>query len=148
MSDDDAYKRNEGCVVLTALSCTPPNPPQFNQPCSLCLLLCLGLRVSLVLSVLFFFSYPVAFLLLLTSKAMILTFFPLVIHEVFFYLLQICVLLFTCLYIVCYLILTHFKKTAEFVTGGSGSHSRLLESRDGNHWCEKHADDGSALAFF
>ncbi|TNM87092.1 hypothetical protein fugu_007322 [Takifugu bimaculatus] len=28
----------------------------------------------------------------------------------------ICVLLFTCLYIVCYLILTHFKKTAEFVT--------------------------------
>ncbi|KAF3696874.1 Limb region 1 -like protein-like protein [Channa argus] len=29
----------------------------------------------------------------------------------------ICVLLFTCLYIVSYLILTHFKKTAEFVTG-------------------------------
>ncbi|KAM6925184.1 limb region 1 homolog-like protein [Xenentodon cancila] len=28
----------------------------------------------------------------------------------------ICVLLFTCLYMVCYLILTHFKKTAEFVT--------------------------------
>ncbi|GLD46081.1 protein LMBR1L [Lates japonicus] len=28
----------------------------------------------------------------------------------------ICVLLFTCLYIVSYLILTHFKKTAEFVT--------------------------------
>uniref|UniRef100_A0A8D0DGM6 Limb development membrane protein 1-like n=1 Tax=Sander lucioperca TaxID=283035 RepID=A0A8D0DGM6_SANLU len=29
----------------------------------------------------------------------------------------ICVLLFTCLYMVSYLILTHFKKTAEFVTG-------------------------------
>ncbi|XP_071332322.1 limb region 1 homolog-like protein isoform X2 [Trachinotus anak] len=29
---------------------------------------------------------------------------------------KICVLLFTCLYIVSYLILTHFKKTAEFVT--------------------------------
>uniref|UniRef100_A0A667WIS8 Limb development membrane protein 1-like n=1 Tax=Myripristis murdjan TaxID=586833 RepID=A0A667WIS8_9TELE len=29
----------------------------------------------------------------------------------------ICVLLFTCLYILCYLILTHFRKTAEFVTG-------------------------------
>ncbi|XP_017270722.1 limb region 1 homolog-like protein [Kryptolebias marmoratus] len=28
----------------------------------------------------------------------------------------ICVLLFTCLYMVCYLILTHFKKAAEFVT--------------------------------
>uniref|UniRef100_A0A1A8HYP1 Limb region 1 like n=1 Tax=Nothobranchius kuhntae TaxID=321403 RepID=A0A1A8HYP1_NOTKU len=28
----------------------------------------------------------------------------------------ICVLLFTCLYMVCYLVLTHFKKTAEFVT--------------------------------
>uniref|UniRef100_A0A3B5LDZ9 Limb development membrane protein 1-like n=1 Tax=Xiphophorus couchianus TaxID=32473 RepID=A0A3B5LDZ9_9TELE len=28
----------------------------------------------------------------------------------------ICVLLFTCLYMVCYLILTHFKKTAEFIT--------------------------------
>uniref|UniRef100_H3DC77 Limb development membrane protein 1-like n=1 Tax=Tetraodon nigroviridis TaxID=99883 RepID=H3DC77_TETNG len=28
----------------------------------------------------------------------------------------ICVLLFTCLYIVCYLILTHFRKTSEFVT--------------------------------
>lgn len=32
-------------------------------------------------------------------------------------LVQICVLLFTCLYMVCYLILTHFKKTAEFITG-------------------------------
>uniref|UniRef100_A0A3B3DRK1 Limb development membrane protein 1-like n=1 Tax=Oryzias melastigma TaxID=30732 RepID=A0A3B3DRK1_ORYME len=29
----------------------------------------------------------------------------------------ICILLFTCLYMVCYLVLTHFKKTAEFVTG-------------------------------
>nr|AAC34385.1 unknown [Takifugu rubripes] len=38
-------------------------------------------------------------------------------HETPLCLLQICVLLFTCLYIVCYLILTHFKKTAEFVTG-------------------------------
>ncbi|KAM4571200.1 limb region 1 homolog-like protein isoform 2-T2 [Fundulus diaphanus] len=28
----------------------------------------------------------------------------------------ICVLLFTCLYMVCYLVLTHFKKAAEFVT--------------------------------
>ncbi|KAF6724755.1 LMBR1-like protein [Oryzias melastigma] len=28
----------------------------------------------------------------------------------------ICILLFTCLYMVCYLVLTHFKKTAEFVT--------------------------------
>ncbi|XP_015233437.1 limb region 1 homolog-like protein [Cyprinodon tularosa] len=28
----------------------------------------------------------------------------------------ICVLLFTCLYMVCYLILTHFKKTADFIT--------------------------------
>ncbi|KAJ0036794.1 hypothetical protein NQD34_005471 [Periophthalmus magnuspinnatus] len=28
----------------------------------------------------------------------------------------ICVLLFSCLYILCYLILTHFKKTAEFIT--------------------------------
>ncbi|XP_053172900.1 limb region 1 homolog-like protein [Scomber japonicus] len=28
----------------------------------------------------------------------------------------ICVLLFSCLYMVCYLILTHFKKTAEFIT--------------------------------
>uniref|UniRef100_A0A667WLE8 Limb development membrane protein 1-like n=1 Tax=Myripristis murdjan TaxID=586833 RepID=A0A667WLE8_9TELE len=33
-----------------------------------------------------------------------------------FCLIQICVLLFTCLYILCYLILTHFRKTAEFVT--------------------------------
>ncbi|KAF3860434.1 hypothetical protein F7725_000689 [Dissostichus mawsoni] len=32
------------------------------------------------------------------------------------YLSRICVLLFTCLYIVSYLILTHFKKTAEFIT--------------------------------
>lgn len=32
-------------------------------------------------------------------------------------LFQICVFLFTCLYMVCYLILTHFKKPAEFVTG-------------------------------
>uniref|UniRef100_A0A3Q2NMH3 Limb development membrane protein 1-like n=1 Tax=Fundulus heteroclitus TaxID=8078 RepID=A0A3Q2NMH3_FUNHE len=30
---------------------------------------------------------------------------------------QICVLLFTCLYMVCYLVLTHFKKAAEFITG-------------------------------
>uniref|UniRef100_A0A3B3X595 Limb development membrane protein 1 like n=1 Tax=Poecilia mexicana TaxID=48701 RepID=A0A3B3X595_9TELE len=30
--------------------------------------------------------------------------------------LQICVLLLTCLYMVCYLVLTHFKKTAEFIT--------------------------------
>uniref|UniRef100_A0A3P9KEL5 Limb development membrane protein 1-like n=1 Tax=Oryzias latipes TaxID=8090 RepID=A0A3P9KEL5_ORYLA len=28
----------------------------------------------------------------------------------------ICILLFTCLYMVCYLVLTHFKKTAEFLT--------------------------------
>lgn len=41
-------------------------------------------------------------------------------HEILLCLLQICVLLFTCLYIVCYLILTHFKKTAEFVTGEFG----------------------------
>lgn len=40
-------------------------------------------------------------------------------HKILLCLLQICVLLFTCLYIVCYLILTHFKKTAEFVTGES-----------------------------
>lgn len=38
-------------------------------------------------------------------------------HEILWCLLQICVLLFTCLYIVCYLILARFKKTAEFVTG-------------------------------
>ena len=36
-------------------------------------------------------------------------------------LLQICVLLFICLYIVSYLILTHFKKNAEFVTGEHAS---------------------------
>lgn len=33
------------------------------------------------------------------------------------FLLQICVLLFTCLYMLSYLILNQFRKTAEFVTG-------------------------------
>lgn len=41
--------------------------------------------------------------------------------SLFFCPLQICVLLFACLYIVCYFILTHFKKNAEFVTGRFGS---------------------------
>lgn len=32
--------------------------------------------------------------------------------------LQICVLLFICLYILSYLILTHFKKNADYITTG------------------------------
>lgn len=39
--------------------------------------------------------------------------------------LQICVLLFVCLYMVSYLILTHFRKAAEFVTGKLESLSPL-----------------------
>uniref|UniRef100_A0A3Q2XDN0 Limb development membrane protein 1-like n=1 Tax=Hippocampus comes TaxID=109280 RepID=A0A3Q2XDN0_HIPCM len=44
---------------------------------------------------------------------------------IFLCLVQICVLLFTCLYIVSYLILARFKKTAEFVTVPLVSSSRL-----------------------
>lgn len=147
MSDDDAYKPCEGCPVFIpptptrALALIPPV-----QSVALSLLVVVHTTEGQSAPCrTFFFSWPLClFIYRKWQKVLLFTclsgknmqtfhflyylqtlfFSPLVTCDLFFSLfcpLQICVLLFACLYIVCYFILTHFKKTAEFVTGGFGS---------------------------